>query len=185
MKGDPLEVDSVFLSDPIIASALLHYSEIIERIDINDNEILQILIDRLSLYFPNRLYPNDSISIRIYDNKHAFSNNWGRKVNLFNDVQKGVFIKPYLELTVRTGPEFDGGGGISMAYPTGNRKYWITYGMIIEMQKDGRKFYSRGYYYTEFKKVPEETELEFTFPLQRIDSLISLCLKDFPLKEKQ
>lgn len=176
-----LSSDSVHISNVLITSAVLHYAKVLEEIELNNQGITEQVTRAIMERFRHQKITRDSVGYQIYHDKQAINNNWGQKVELFPKSSSGLLVHTYVELTVRTGPEFDGGGGISLAYRTGNRKYWITYGLIIALHYKGQKVYSRGYYTTEFWKFPEEVEMTFDFPEEKLDSLLSFCLKDIPL----
>lgn len=176
-----LKQDTIKIQPLIISSGVQHKNNLLDSILLKNHFLSERVIETIESHLTSHEVTVPTLGFKTRHGRNFFDKYIRTQKSSFNySDHTGISFISYLELSVRTGPEFDGGGGISFAYPTGNRKYWITYGMIIEMQQDGRKVYSRGFYYTEFKKVPGEAEMTFDFPAQRLDSLLSLCMKDLP-----
>jgi hypothetical protein len=172
--------DTVDVNQLIIASGLLTKTGIDKRIPLNEKNI----IDAMSTHFGNTdditLAVKDSIEVMTVD-KFAFNDPWNRKISFdkFNLIdERKCQLVPYVEYSVRTRIETEGGGGLESITYTGNRIHNTRQGVVLMMFCEGKQVFSSGHYITDQFKDHKDSLTVYDFSLQRLDSLMGLCLED-------
>jgi hypothetical protein len=171
-----IHVDTVF-----IASGLMRKTKLDKRIPLNQDKLTEVVLDRLATFGSLSFLVNDSIETVLVDN-FAFNHPFGRKLNFnqFNSSTSdgGCRLIPYIEMGVFKGVETEGGGGIESITYTGNRIHNITQAVVLTMFCEGEQVFSSGHYITDMYINHKDSVTVYDFPIERLDSLMGLCLGD-------
>ena len=170
-----IHVDTVF-----IASGLMRKTKLDKRIPLNQDELTEVVLDRLATFGSLSFLVNDCTKTVLVD-KFAFNHPFRRKLdfNQFNSsYDGGCRLIPYIEMGVFKGVETEGGGGIESITYTGNRIHNITQAVVLTMFCEGEQVFSSGHYITDMYINHKDSVTVYDFPIERLDSLMGLCLGD-------
>ena len=172
--------DTVPVGNLLIASGVLTMFKLDEQIPLNHSRILEVVSSRLSHCTAFQSSNRDSLEIVLVD-KFAFNDPWNKKL----DFQKLDYRKsqecqliPYVEYSVRTALENEGGGGMESTVRTDNRIHNITQGFVLTMFCKGEQVFSSGHYITDMYIDHKDSVTVYDFSMERLDSLMGLCLGD-------
>lgn len=172
--------DTIFVEQLFIASGLLTKTNLDQRIPINQNLIFEGVVNRLERISDITFSVLDSAE-PIFVDRFAFNDPWNRKINFgkFDYYNKSGFrLLPYVEFSVRTRLETEGGGGIESSVRTGNRIHNMRQGVVLTMFCEGEQVFSSGHYITDQFKDHKDSVTVYDLPVERLDSLMALCLAD-------
>ena len=172
---DTISVERIF-----IASGLLTKTNLDKPIPLNHNLISEVVLRGLSNIGDIEISVSDSVKI-VFVDKFAFNDPWNRKIDFqecYLSETEANQIVPYIEFSARTALEKEGGGGMESTVRTGNRIHNTRQGVVLAIFCKGEQVFSSGHYITDQFKDHKDSVTVYDFSIERLDSLMVLCLED-------
>lgn len=175
-----LRLDSIYINQFLVATGVLKNSRIVDSIEYDSSYLKLLVQNRLHKSYTGRVLADEPLQIRNVK-EFAFYNDWGTKKKLGKSINLAgnrIYMVPYIEFSVRTAKEREGGGGISMVYGTGQRIHSMVVGVILNVVQGDNILISSAYYYSDMFKNSVDSVTIYEFPYEKIDSLLALCKSD-------